>query len=415
MPDEPILLRRIGVVDPGSLEDYEAHGGYQALRQAFALSPAEIIEMVKASGLVGRGGAAFPTGLKWEGAARQQVTPKYIVCNGDESEPGTFKDRVIMEGDPFVLVEAMAIAGYAVGAEQGYIYVRGEYDLAYRRLAHAVTVARRAGYLGARILGSDFSFDIEMRRGAGAYICGEETALFESIEGKRGMPRLKPPFPVECGLFGKPTVINSVETFANIPWIIRNGPEWFRRIGPSEAPGPKLFALSGAVQRPGVYETSMDVTLRTLIEEYAGGLRPGRSLQAVLVGGAAGTFLEPDQIDVQMSFDGLWTLGAALGSGAVMVLDDEVDLWAVLKRIARFFAHESCGKCYPCQLGTQRQWEIVERIHAGEARPGDEERLLDLAAAMTDASICGLGQTAASAVTSALRLWGMPGEDGRRG
>lgn len=412
--NEPILLRRIGVVDPGSLEDYEAHGGYQALRQALALPPSEIIEMVKASGLVGRGGAAFPTGLKWEGAARRQVIPKYVVCNGDESEPGTFKDRVLMEGDPFALVEAMTIAGYAIGAEQGYIYVRGEYDLAYRRLAHAVTAARQAGYLGARILSSNLSFDIEIRRGAGAYICGEETALLESIEGKRGMPRLKPPFPVEYGLFGKPTVINNVETFTNIPWIIQNGPEWFRRIGPEGAPGPKLFAVSGAVQRPGVYETSMDVTLRALIEEYAGGLRPGRSLQAVLVGGAAGAFLEPDQIDVQMNFDGLWTLGAPLGSGAVMVLDDRVDLWAVLRRIARFFAHESCGKCYPCQLGSQRQAEIVARIHAGEARPGDEARLQDLAATMIDASICGLGQTAASAVTSALRLWGMPNETRRR-
>ncbi len=403
--ETPILLHRISRIDPTCLADYEAEGGFKALRRALMLRPERIVEMVKASGLVGRGGAAFPTGVKWEGAARQPVAPKYVVCNADESEPGTFKDRVLMEGDPFAIVEAMTICGYAIGAEKGYIYVRGEYPLAYTRLAHAVEEARKAGYLGASILGSDFSFDIELRRGAGAYVCGEETALFESIEGKRGQPRQKPPFPTEAGLFGKPTVINNVETFANIPWIVRNGPEWFRSIGPAGAPGPKLFCVSGAVNRPGVYEAPMSITLRELIER-AGGVKDGRRIQAVLVGGAAGAFVGPDALDVEMSFEGLRQVGAPLGSGAVMVIDDRADMWEVLLRIARFFAHESCGKCYPCQLGTQRQWEILQRMRQGQGQPGDRARLEDLWATMIDASICGLGQTAGSAIRSGLALMG---------
>ncbi len=402
---EPVLLRRVGKIDPTSLTDYEAEGGFDALRRVLMLRPQRVIEMVKASGLVGRGGAAFPTGIKWEAAVRQATAPKYVVCNADESEPGTFKDRVLMEGDPFAVVEAMTICGYAIGAEKGYIYVRGEYARAYERLAHAVAEARKAGYLGANILGSDFSFDIELRRGAGAYVCGEETALFESIEGKRGQPRQKPPFPTEAGLFGKPTVINNVETFANIPWIVRNGPEWFRSIGPEGAPGPKLFCVSGAVNRPGVYEAPMSITLSELIAR-AGGVRDGRQIQAVLVGGAAGAFVGPDALDVEMSFEGLRQVGAPLGSGAVVVIDDSADMWEVLARIARFFAHESCGKCYPCQLGTQRQREIVERMRQGQERPGDRARLEDLWATMADASICGLGQTAGSAIRSGLALMG---------
>ncbi len=399
---ERILLSRVGVVDPERLADYEAHGGYEALRKALLWRPEHVVEAVKASGLRGRGGALFPAGIKWEAVARQSRTPKYVVCNADESEPGTFKDRVLMEGDPFAIVEAMTIAGYAVGATQGYIYVRGEYRRAYERLRRAVEAAREAGYLGANILGSDVTFDIEVRRGAGAYVCGEETALFESLEGKRGMPRQKPPFPTEAGLFGQPTVINNVETFACVPWIIRNGPEWFRSIGTDSMPGPKLFCVSGAVRRPGVYEAPVTVTVRELIEEHAGGLRDTARLQAVLVGGAAGAFLTPDEVDTPLTLEALREVGVPLGSGALMVIDDRADMWEILRRITRFFAHESCGKCYPCQLGTQRQWEIVERLARGEARPGDVERLRDLAATMADASICGLGQTAASALLSAL-------------
>ena len=404
---EPVLLRRVGRIDPTRLEDYLAHGGYEALRQALLRRPERLIDDVKASGLVGRGGAAFPTGVKWEGVAQQERTPKYVVCNADESEPGTFKDRVLMEGDPFAIVEAMTIAAYAVGAEEGYIYVRGEYSRAYERLQNAVAQATAAGHLGKGILGSDFSFRIHVRRGAGAYVCGEETALFESIEGRRGQPRQKPPFPTTHGLFGQPTVINNVETLANIPHIVLKGAEWFRSQGPESAPGPKLFSISGAVRRPGVYEADMNVTLRQLIEEYGGGVREGGKLQAVLVGGAAGTFVSPKDLDVPMSFEGLRQVGASPGSGAVMVIDNRVDMWAILRRIARFFAHESCGKCYPCQLGTQRQLEIVERMASGRIRYQDFLRLEDLHATMKDASICGLGQTAGNAIMSGLKVMGL--------
>ncbi len=404
---EPILLRRVKRIRPTSLADYEAHDGYQALRRALTRYPKRIVQDVKESGLVGRGGAAFPTGIKWESVARQRAKPKYIVCNADESEPGTFKDRVLMENDPFALIEAMTIAGYAVGAEKGYIYVRGEYRRAYDTLSIAVETARKAGYLGSHILGSDFSFDIELRRGAGAYVCGEETALFESIEGKRGWPRQKPPFPTESGLFGKPTVINNVETFANIPWIVLKGSEWFRSLGSGTSSGPKLYSISGAVNKPGVYESPMTISLRSLIEEKAGGVRDGNTIQAVLVGGAAGTFLGPEHLDVEMSFEGLASIGASLGSGAVIVIDDQVNMWEILRRIARFFAHESCGKCYPCRYGTQRQMEIVERMADGAAREGDLERLVDLWATLRDASLCGLGQTAGNAIESGLRLMGV--------
>ncbi len=404
---EPVLLRRVGHVDPTRLEDYLAWGGFEALRRALLRRPESIVDEVKASGLVGRGGAAFPTGVKWEAVARESRTPKYVVCNADESEPGTFKDRVLMEGDPFVLVEAMAIAGHAVGAEEGYIYVRGEYTRAYERIKNAVEEATRAGFLGDHILDSDVSFHVHVYRGAGAYVCGEETALFESIEGKRGQPRQKPPFPTTHGLFGRPTVINNVETLANIPPIVLHGPEWFRSLGPEDAPGPKLYSVSGAVNAPGVYEAPMSVTLRELIEEYAGGVRNGGRVQAVLVGGAAGTFLGPKELDVPMSFSGLRKVGAALGSGAVMVIDEQVDMWEVLLRLARFFAHESCGKCYPCQLGTQRQLEIVRRMASGRIRYQDILRLRDIQATMADASICGLGQTAGNAILSGLRVMGL--------
>ena len=403
MMGQRTLLSRVGRIDPETLSDYEAHRGFQALRQVLLMAPEHVVDVIKASGLRGRGGALFPTGRKWEAVAQQARTPKYVVCNADESEPGTFKDRVLIEGDPFAIVEAVIIAGYAVGATQGYIYVRGEYHTAYHRLSRAVTLAREAGYLGPRVMGSDFAFDIEIRRGAGAYVCGEETALFESIEGKRGMPRQKPPFPTEHGLFGQPTLINNVETFACVPWILLNGAEWFRSIGSPSMPGPKLFCVSGSVRRPGVYEAPVTVTVRQLIEEFAGGLLPDHRVQAVLVGGAAGAFLTPDELDTPLTLEALQEVGVPLGSGAIVVIDDRVNLWHVLQRIARFFAHESCGKCYPCQLGTYRQWEIVERMARGEALPGDVERLQDVAATMADASICGLGQTAATAILSALR------------
>jgi NADH-quinone oxidoreductase subunit F len=388
-----------------SLGEYLAGGGYSALKKALHMPAEAVIAEVKASGLVGRGGAAFPTGLKWEGASNAVGQPKYIVCNADESEPGTFKDRVLMEEDPQRIIEGLIIGGYAIGAGKGYIFVRAEYPAAYRAFEQALEEAREGGYIGGDILGSRYAFEVELRRGAGAYICGEETALFEAIEGKRGFPRVKPPFPTTHGLFGKPTVINNVETLCNVPYVILNGAAEYRRLGTAKSPGTKLFCVSGDVARPGVYEVPFGVTLRHLLEELAGGVPGGYALQAVLFGGAAGAFATPAQLDVRMTFEDLRLAGLPLGSGVVMVFDERRDLRDVLRRLARFFAHESCGKCYPCQLGTQRQHEILERISHGETLPGDGERLTDVGWTMSDASLCGLGQTAASAVLSAMQLW----------
>jgi len=403
--DIRILTANCGNGHPTSMTDYQLQGGYSALKKALTMSPEAVIAEVKASGLVGRGGAAFPTGVKWEGAAKAAGEPKYVVCNADESEPGTFKDRVLMEEDPHRVVEGVIIAGYAIGAHKGYVYIRGEYPYAFEVMREAVDAAAKAGYLGKNILGSGFEFELELRMGAGAYICGEETALFESIEGKRGFPRVKPPFPTTHGLFGQPTAINNVETLCNVPLIIAQGAAQYRKIGTDKSPGPKLFCVSGQVQRPGLYEVPFGVTIRRLLFDLAGGLRPGRRLQAVLFGGAAGAFATDKDLDVKMSFEDLRRAGLPLGSGVVMVFDDTADLGDVLKRLAKFFAHESCGKCYPCQLGTQRQYEILERVAAGRPLPGDAERLADVGWTMTDASLCGLGQTAASAVLSAMKLW----------
>ncbi|HEY5984380.1 MAG TPA: NAD(P)H-dependent oxidoreductase subunit E [Anaerolineales bacterium] len=382
----------------------DSHGEYAALKKAVTMTPAAVVDEIKASGLVGRGGAAFPTGIKWEGAAAAPGSPKYIVCNADESEPGTFKDRVLLLDDPHTLIEGMAIAGHAVGAERGYIYLRGEYAYILPALEAALIEARDAHLLGSEILGTSISFDIEIRLGSGAYICGEETALFESIEGKRGFPRVKPPFPTTYGLFGKPTVINNVETLFNVPLIILRGAAEYRRIGTEKSPGPKLFCVSGDVERPGVYEIPFGHTLGELLE-MAGGIGNGRALQAVLFGGAAGAFATSAQLDVKLTFEDLRAAGLPLGSGVVMVFDERRDLRDTLARLGQFFAHESCGKCYPCQLGTQRQKEVLDRVAAGTTLDGDLERLQDVGWTMTDASLCGLGQTAASAVLSAIKLW----------
>ena len=404
--DVRILTANCGVVDPSSLTDYEAHGGFAALRKAVTqMKPADVIAEVKASNLVGRGGAAFPAGVKWESAATAPGAPKYVVCNADESEPGTFKDRVLMEEDPFRVLEGIVLCGYAISADKGYIYVRGEYPVAQARLRAASKAMRAASLLGERILGTGFSFDLEVRSGAGAYLCGEETALFESIEGKRGFPRVKPPFPTTHGLFGKPTVVNNVETLCNVPFIIERGASEYLQIGTQKSTGPKLYCVSGDVARPGLYEAPFGTTIRHLLFDLAGGLREGRSVQAILFGGAAGAFATSAQLDVRMSFEDLRAAGLPLGSGVVMVLDDTRDIRAVLLRLSRFFAEESCGKCYPCQLGTQRQYEILQRVAADRTLPGDTERLADVGWTMTDASLCGLGQTAASAVLSAMDLW----------
>ncbi|MFC7327134.1 NAD(P)H-dependent oxidoreductase subunit E [Marinactinospora rubrisoli] len=402
-----VLLRRVGVVDPESLDDYRANGGYAALREALRLGPAGVIREVLDAGLVGRGGAAFPTGRKWEGTARQPDTPHYVVCNADESEPGTFKDRVIMEGDPFSLIEAMTIAGYANAAQKGYLYIRGEYPRALSLLENAIARARERNLLGRDILGSGFDFDIEIRRGAGAYICGEETAIFNSIEGRRGEPRSKPPFPVERGLFGKPTTINNVETLVNVlPIMLMGGPA-YAGIGTGRSTGPKLFCVSGTVRRPGVYELPFGATLRELLD-LAGGTPNGAPPRAVLLGGAAGGFVRGDELDIPLTFEGAREAGATLGSGVVLVLDETVDLPAILVRIAAFFRDESCGQCVPCRVGTVRQEEALRRLSQGVgARRTDLTLLRDVGAAMRDASICGLGQTAWNAVESAIDRLGV--------
>ncbi|MER6125077.1 NADH-ubiquinone oxidoreductase-F iron-sulfur binding region domain-containing protein [Streptomyces sp. NPDC001795] len=394
------LLRRVGVVDPSSLDDYRAHGGYAALRRAFALGPAGVIREVTDSGLAGRGGAAFPTGRKWQATASQPDHPHYLVCNADESEPGTFKDRVIMEGDPYALVEAMTIAAYAIGAHQGYVYLRGEYPRALRRLEHALAQARARGLLGDDILGQGYAFDIEIRRGAGAYICGEETALFNSIEGYRGEPRSKPPFPVEKGLFGRPTVENNVETLVNVLPILTMGAPAYAATGTQRSTGPKLFCVSGSVDRPGIYELPFGATLGELLE--LAGVRD--RLRAVLLGGAAGGFVRPDELDIPLTFEGTREAGTTLGSGVVMAFDDTVPLPRLLLRIAEFFRDESCGQCVPCRVGTVRQEEALHRIaeRTGADAADDIALLREVGRAMRDASICGLGQTAWNAVESAI-------------
>jgi NADH-quinone oxidoreductase subunit F len=403
------LLARVGRVDPQSLEDYRAHGGYQALPKALAIGGEGVIREALASKLQGRGGAAFPAGRKWEAVSKAVDSPHYLVCNADESEPGTFKDRVLMEEDPFAVLEAMTIVGFATGCEKGYFYVRGEYPLAAERVAGAIAAARKGGVLGPNVLGRGLRFDVELRRGAGAYICGEETALFNSIEGFRGEPRNKPPFPVHKGLFAKPTVINNVETLVNVLPIVLEGGAAFAAIGTAQSTGTKLFCLSGNVARPGVYEVPFGATLRQLIE-LAGGVPGGRAIRAVLLGGAAGSFVTPGELDVPLTFEGTRAIGASLGSGVVMVFDERADLSDAVKRIAAFFRDESCGQCVPCRVGTQRQEELVARLEA--RRPlGDaarEDALLDeIARAMKDASICGLGQTASGAIQSAIRKLGV--------
>ena len=404
--DPVSLLRLAGRVDPASLGSYRAAGGYQMLRRAFELGPQGVVREVREAKLMGRGGAAFPTAIKWEGVAANPVRPHYVVCNADESEPGTFKDRVLMEQDPYALVEAVTIMGYACGAAQGYIYIRGEYPQAEARLAHAIGQARAHAFLGPDVMGEGFAFDIELRRGAGAYIAGEETALINSLEGKRAEPRNKPPFPAQSGLFGQPTAVNNVETLLSVLEVLRVGGAAFAAVGTEASTGTRLFCLSGCVTAPGLYEHEFGVTLRDVIDG-AGGVRDGRPLQAVLLGGAAGVFVGPAALDMPLTFEGARAAGATLGSGVVLVLDDTVDAAPLLRRITRFFRDESCGQCVPCRVGTVRQEELVGRLLSGDSRVGvaDELALLDEIGMVTrDASICGLGQTALSAVQSAVKL-----------
>ena len=399
------LLRRIGVADPDSLDDYRAHGGYAALRRAVELGPEGVIREVIDSGIVGRGGAAFPMGRKWDAVARQPRRPHYLICNADESEPGTFKDRVLLEGDPFAVIEAMTIAAYATGCERGYIYLRGEYPLAQHRLEHAIEQARERRLLGADLLG-EMSFDIEVRKGAGAYICGEETAIFGSIEGYRGEPRNKPPFPVVEGLFSRPTVVNNVETLVNVLDIVLEGGPAFAQIGTERSTGPKLFCVSGAVERPGTYEVPFGTTLRELLD-LAG---VAANLRTVLLGGAAGSFVTPDDLDLRLTFEDAREVGTTLGSGVVLAIDESADLRRLLMVIAAFFRDESCGQCVPCRVGTVRQEEALARLASGRTRGSVDDELAliaEIGQAMRDASICGLGQTASSAIESAIERLGV--------
>ena len=382
------LLRRIGAgVDPSSLDAYLAAGGFESLRRARELGAEALVREVTESRLLGRGGAAFPTGTKWEAVARQPAQPHYVVCNADESEPGTFKDRVLMECDPFALVESIAIAGFATGSSKGFLYVRAEYPLAHERLAHSIEQSHP--YLDG--------FEIELRIGAGAYVCGEETALFASIEGYRGEPRNKPPFPVEVGLFGKPTAVNNVETLFNVLEVVRDGGAAYAETGTEGSTGTRLFCVSGHVERPGLYELPFGATLRELLE-----LAGSRPPKAVLLGGAAGVFVGPDKLDVPLTYEDTREHGMTLGSGVVIVYDESADLVDALLRIAEFFRDESCGQCVPCRIGTVRQEEALHRLAADRPHADELKTLAELAQVMRDASICGLGQTAANAVESAI-------------
>ncbi|MGC9398550.1 MAG: NADH-quinone oxidoreductase subunit NuoF [Anaerolineae bacterium] len=401
-----VVLRRAGLIDPLEIEDYIAHDGYFALGKALTeMTPDEIVEIMQASNLQGRGGAGFPTGLKWSFVAKQDAEQKYIVCNADESEPGTFKDRLILEGDPHAVLEAMAIAGYAVGADQGWIYIRGEYEQAKERLEHAIAQAEEFGLLGDNIMESDFSFHIHVHAGAGAYICGEETALLESLEGKRGQPRIRPPYPTVAGYHQEPTVVNNVETLANVPPIIRNGADWFRSIGTERCPGTKVYTMLGDVNVTGLIEVPMGITLREVIDIYGGGMRNGKTFKCAQTGGASGSIIPPELLDTPMDFHSMREAGAALGSGALLVCGDDtciVDLAYVLER---FFVSESCGKCTPCRVGTAQMLESLERLRRGYGTQVDLDRLEEAAVYAAEASFCGLGQAAPVPIITGLRYF----------
>ncbi len=401
-----IALKNCGVIDPENIDEYLALDGYKALEQALThMSPQEVIEAVKKSGLRGRGGGGFPTGLKWELTAKQANKPKYIICNADEGDPGAFMDRSILEGDPHAVLEAMAIGGYAIGAEEGFIYVRAEYPLAVERLKIAIRQAREYGLLGENILGTGFNFNIDIRLGAGAFVCGEETALMNSIEGKRGMPSPKPPFPAESGLWEKPSVINNVETFANIAQIVLKGSEWFSSIGTEKNRGTKVFALGGKITNTGLIEVPMGITLREVIYDIGGGIPNGKSFKAVQTGGPSGGCITAAELDTAIDYDSLSSLGSMMGSGGMIVLDEDNCMVDMARFYLDFIKDESCGKCTPCRIGTKRMLEILEKITEGNGTLEDLEILEDLAKKIKMASLCGLGQTAPNPVLSTLKYF----------
>ena len=401
-----VVTARCGSMPYDSIEAYIAHDGYYGLLDVLSKrSPVNVIEEIKRSGLRGRGGGGFPTGIKWEAGYKAQSDQKFIVCNADEGDPGAFMDRSLLEGDPHAIIEGMAIGGYAIGASKGFVYVRAEYPIAVERLAHALAQAREYGFLGKNILGSDFSFDIEIRIGAGAFVCGEETALMASVEGKRGEPRQKPPFPFESGIFGKPTIINNVETFANVPVIILKGAEWFASIGTEKSKGTKVFALAGAIENTGIVEVPMGITLGEIIYDIAGGVRKGKPFKAAQTGGPSGGCLTADHLNTPIDYDSLVHLGTIMGSGGLIVMNTDSCMVDVARFFMDFVQDESCGKCVPCRIGTKRMLEILERITRGEGKPGDIELLEELAMTCKETATCGLGQTAGNPVLSTIRYF----------
>lgn len=404
--EKRVVLRRAGIIDPEEIEDYILHDGYAALGKAVTeMTPPQVIDCLKKSGLRGRGGAGFPTGTKWGFVAKEKSEKKYVICNADESEPGTFKDRLILEGDPNSIIEAMALAGYAVGADEGYVYIRGEYALARERLENAIHQATEMGFLGKNIFGSDFSFEIHVHSGAGAYICGEETALLESIEGKRGQPRSRPPFPTTEGLWGKPTLINNVETMANVPPIILNGPDWFRSIGTPSSPGTKVYTVLGNVNVTGLIEVPMGITLREVIAIYAKGMKAGSSLKLAQTGGSSGSIIPASLQDTPMDYDSFSKAGVSLGSGALLICDEDTCVVDLAKVLLNFFRTESCGKCSPCRIGTQKGYEILDNISKGAASAKDLNQLSELADYLYQMSNCGLGQTAGTPLNDILKYF----------
>ena len=429
--EKRVVLQRAGRIDPESIDDYIINDGYLALGKALTqMTPAEVIAEIDKSGLQGRGGAGFPVGRKWSFVSGASGSPKYVVCNADESEPGTFKDRLIMEGDPFALVEAITLAGYAVGANTGYIYIRGEYALAYQRLENAIEQAAAAGMIGENIFDSGFSFHLHMHAGAGAYVCGEETALLESLEGKRGEPRSRPPYPVTHGLWGKPTLVNNVETLANTLAIIRNGAQWYRSLGTLNSPGTKVYTIMGQVNAPGVIEVPMGITLREVISIYARGMKPGSSFKLAQTGGSSGSIVPASLQDTPMDFESFRKAGVSLGSGALLICDETTCIVDLAKVLLQFFRFESCGKCTPCRVGTQRAYEMLKRITEGQAELADLDEFPRLAEQMELTSNCGLGQSAAVPLRDMLKYfsrrggsayppgrlpgWGMPDDRRRR-
>jgi NADP-reducing hydrogenase subunit HndC len=402
--EQRIVLERVGVIDPESINDFIIHNGYEALGKALTtMTPAQVMNELEQSGVQGRGGAGFPTGRKWKFVAGVPSPKKYVICNADESEPGTFKDRIILEGDPHTILEAMAIAGYAVGADEGYLYVRGEYTLAQKRLLRAIQRAHDFGFLGKNIFNTGFNFEIHVHTGAGAYICGEETALIESIEGKRGEPRSRPPYPTTHGLWGKPTLVNNVETLANVPPIIRNGAVWYRKFGTPNSPGTKVYTIMGNVNQTGVIEVPMGITLREVINIYAKGMKNDISLRMAQTGGSSGSIIPASLVDTPMDFESFKRAGVSLGSGALLICDENNCIVDLVKTLLEFFRFESCGKCTPCRIGTQRAYEIVNRIYQGAGKMSDLDELQSLIGILDQLSNCGLGQTAVVPIRDMLK------------